>query len=107
MTIIHLNDENFEKEISKTNKPILVDFWADWCAPCKQISPILEEISQEKIEKIQIAKVNIDENPNTPTKYNVRGIPTLMIFNNGTLVDTKVGSIPKSLIVEWIDSVIN
>ena len=107
MTIIHLNDENFEKEISKTNKPILVDFWADWCAPCKQISPILEEISQEKIKKIQIAKVNIDENPNTPTKYNVRGIPTLMIFNNGKLVDTKVGSIPKSLIVEWIDSVIN
>ena len=96
-------DAIFEKDILDPKKHVLVDFWAEWCGPCKQIGPILEEISEEKNE-VQILKMNIDENPITPQKYGVRGIPTLMLFKDGKLIDTKVGSLPKSSLVEWIDS---
>ncbi|MBI28531.1 MAG: thioredoxin [Pelagibacteraceae bacterium] len=107
MSTLKLTDVNFEDEIVASQKPILVDFWAEWCGPCKQIGPILDEISEEKKEDIIIAKVNIDENPETPSKYGVRGIPTLMMFNKGKLVDTKVGSLPKSALNSWIDSIIS
>ena len=107
MSTLKLTDVNFEDEIVASQKPILVDFWAEWCGPCKQIGPILDEISEEKKEDIIIAKVNIDDNPETPSKYGVRGIPTLMMFNKGKLVDTKVGSLPKSALNSWIDSIIS
>ena len=103
MTIIQTNDANFEKDVLTSSIPTLVDFWAEWCGPCKQIGPILEEISEEKTNLIKIVKINIDENPSIPQKYGVRGIPTLMLFSNGELIDTKVGSLPKSSLNEWID----
>ena len=98
------NDSSFDKDISSSSLPVLIDFWAEWCGPCKQIGPILEEISVEKINDLNILKLNIDENPETPQKYGVRGIPTLMLFKNGNLIDTKVGSLPKSTLITWIDS---
>ena len=102
MATYSTTDENFEKDISEPNFLVLVDFWAEWCGPCKQVGPILEEIANEYESKIKILKINIDENPQTPQKYNVRGIPTLMIFKNGNLVDTKVGSLPKSALEAWL-----
>ena len=102
MTTYSTTDENFEKDISEPNFLVLVDFWAEWCGPCKQVGPILEEIANEYESKIKILKINIDENPQTPQKYNVRGIPTLMLFKNGNLVDTKVGSLPKSALEAWL-----
>ena len=102
-----VTDENFETEVLKASKPTLVDFWAEWCGPCKQIGPILEEISDEKKDVINIYKINIDNNPEMPQKYGVRGIPTLMFFNNGKLVDTKIGSQSKSSLNEWIESNLN
>ena len=107
MPTTQTNDSSFDKDVLASNLPTLVDFWAEWCGPCKQIGPILEEISKEKINLIKIVKINIDENPNTPQKYGVRGIPTLMFFNNGNLIDTKVGSLPKSTLNEWINSILN
>ena len=104
MPTTQTNDSSFDKDVLASNLPTLVDFWAEWCGPCKQIGPILEEISEDKINLIKIVKINIDKNPNTPQKYGVRGIPTLMFFNNGNLIDTKVGSLPKSSLNEWIDS---
>jgi thioredoxin 1 len=98
------SDKTFNKDIASSNTPVIIDFWAEWCGPCKQIGPILEEISDEKKNSITILKLNIDENPETPQKYGVRGIPTLMIFNKSELIDTKVGSLPKKAIIEWIDS---
>ena len=100
----NITDEGFETDVLKNEKPVLVDFWAEWCGPCKQIGPILEEISEEKKETIKILKLNIDENPETPQKYGVRGIPTLMMFRDGKLIDTKVGSLPKSSLIEWINN---
>ena len=97
------SDNTFEDDISSPSNLILVDFWAEWCGPCKQISPILEEIANEK-DNLNILKLNIDENPVTPQKYNVRGIPTLMLFKEGKLIDTKIGSLPKSSLVDWINS---
>ena len=95
-------DENFDSEVLKSSKPTLVDFWAEWCAPCKQVEPLLEEISNEMNDKLVIAKHNIDEEPNTPTKYGVRGIPTMLLFSGGELKATRVGASSKSSIVEWI-----
>ena len=97
------SDSTFQDDISSHSNLVLVDFWAEWCGPCKQISPILEEISNEK-ENLNILKLNIDENPVTPQKYNVRGIPTLMLFKDGKLIDTKIGSLPKSSLEDWINS---
>ena len=97
------SDSTFQDDISSQSNLVLVDFWAEWCGPCKQISPILEEIANEK-DNLNILKLNIDENPTTPQKYNVRGIPTLMLFKDGKLIDTKIGSLPKSTLSDWIDS---
>ena len=106
MTTASTSDHNFEKDVIKSNLPVIVDFWAEWCGPCKQIGPILEQISDEKKDLINFYKINIDENPEMPQKYGVRGIPTLMFFNEGKLIDTKVGSLPKSLINEWIENIL-
>ena len=107
MSTFTINDSNFDDEIKNSHLPILVDFWAEWCGPCKQIGPILEEISEEKQNKIKIVKLNIDENPITQQKYGVRGIPTLILFKNGNLFDSKVGSMPKSSLNEWLDQCLN
>ena len=102
MATVNVTDENFDTEVLKSDKPILVDFWAEWCGPCKQIGPTLEEISNEMTHEITIAKHNIDNEPNTPTKYGVRGIPTMLLFKGGELKATKVGATTKSNIVSWI-----
>ena len=101
MSTINITDKNFESEVIKSDKPVVVDFWAEWCGPCKQIGPILEEISDE-LSEVVIAKHNIDTEPNTPTKYGVRGIPTMLLFSKGELKATKVGATTKSNIVAWI-----
>ena len=103
MAIAKVTDQAFQAEVLESDKPVLVDYWAEWCGPCKQIAPILEEIDQELGDKVKIAKVNIDENPNTPGQYGVRGIPTLMLFNGGEVAATKVGAAPKSQIVSWLN----
>tara|TARA_B100001778_G_C18224665_1_gene466098 strand:+ start:25 stop:345 length:321 start_codon:yes stop_codon:yes gene_type:complete len=97
-----ITDESFETDVIKSDKPTVVDFWAEWCGPCKQIGPVLEEISEEMKDQVIIAKHNIDNEPNTPTKYGIRGIPTMLLFKNGSLAATKVGATTKSNIVEWI-----
>ncbi len=102
MTIIETSDKTFDSDVLKSDKPVVVDFWAEWCGPCKAIAPMLDEMATEMAEVIQIAKVNIDDNPLTPTKYGVRGIPTLMLFKNGELAATKVGALPKSKLKEWV-----
>ena len=107
MTTRTTKDENFENDVLKSKTLTLVDFWAEWCGPCKQISPLLEEIAAEKTNVLKVVKLNIDENPQTPQKYGVNGIPTLMLFKNGELLDTKVGSMPKSILVEWIEESLN
>jgi len=104
MTIIQVSDDTFDNDVLKNDKSVLVDFYADWCGPCKMVAPILEEISDEMKDKLIIAKHNIDDNPNVPTRYGVRGIPTMLLFKDGKLVDTKVGAIPKKNIKEWLDS---
>ena len=101
------NDAHFENDVISCSTPVLVDFWAEWCGPCKVIGPILEEISVERKELIKIMKLNIDENQEIAQKYGVRGIPTLMFFNNGKLIDTRVGSLPKSSLDAWLDSLLN
>ena len=98
------NDSTFGQDIQSSNIPVVVDFWAEWCGPCKQIGPILEEIAEEKKGTVRILKLNIDENPETPQKYSVQGIPTLMLFKEGKLIDRKIGSLPKSTLINWIDS---
>ncbi|MBA1337936.1 MAG: thioredoxin 1 [Pelagibacterales bacterium] len=97
-----ITDESFEADVIKSQVPTVVDFWAEWCGPCKQIGPALEEISDEMKDKVVIAKHNIDEQPNTPTKYGIRGIPTMLLFKGGELKATKVGATTKSNILEWI-----
>jgi len=104
MTTYATNDDNFEKDITDSKVPVLVDFWAEWCGPCKQIGPILEEIAVEQESKIKVLKINIDENPQTPQKFGVRGIPTLMFFKEGKLIESKVGSLPKTALEAWIQA---
>jgi|TARA_B110000263_G_scaffold226812_1_gene218706 thioredoxin 1 len=101
-----VTDDTFELDVLRADGPVLVDFWAEWCGPCKQIAPSLDEISEELEGKVSLAKVNIDENPETPSKYGVRGIPTLMLFKDGEVASTKVGALPKSKLKEWVESVI-
>ncbi|MCC6597896.1 MAG: thioredoxin [Alphaproteobacteria bacterium] len=102
MSSIAVTDSAFESEVLKSDKPVVVDFWAEWCGPCKVLSPIMDELALEMNDKVKVVKVNIDESPEAPSKYGVRGIPTLMIFKNGQLVDTRVGNMPKSQLSEWI-----
>jgi thioredoxin 1 len=101
-----ISDTSFETDVLKASGPVLVDFWAEWCGPCKQIAPFLEEIATDMGAKLTVAKLNIDDNPMTPSRYNVRGIPTLMIFKNGEVAAIKVGALPKSKLVEWIQTAI-
>ena len=103
MSTIQISDETFEENVIKNGQPIIVDFWAEWCGPCKQIGPILEEISDEYSDKITIGKLDVDENPETAGKFQIRGIPTMLLFNNGELIDTKVGMSSKADLTEWID----
>ncbi|MDE0991920.1 MAG: thioredoxin TrxA [Rhodospirillales bacterium] len=101
---IEVTDASFDADVLNAEGPVLVDFWAEWCGPCKQISPALEEMATEMGGKVTIAKVNIDDNPGVPSKYGVRGIPTLILFKNGEVAATKVGALPKSQLVEWVES---
>lgn len=102
MATVKVTDDSFETDVLKSNTPVLVDFWAEWCGPCKQIGPALEELAKEYEGKLTIAKINIDNDPMTPGRYGVRGIPTLMVFRGGKVVDTRVGAMPKSKMAEWI-----
>ena len=102
--IMHVTDESFESEVLSADTPVLVDYWAEWCAPCKAIAPVLEQIAQEYDGKLRIAKLNIDDNPSTPPKYGIRGIPTLMLFKGGNVEATKVGALSKSQLAAFLDS---
>ncbi|MGC2855071.1 thioredoxin TrxA [Novispirillum sp. DQ9] len=101
-----VTDDSFEQDVLKADMPVLVDFWAEWCGPCRQIAPALEDLSKDLGDKVTVAKLNIDENPTTPTKYGVRGIPTLMVFKGGQVAATKIGALPKSKLYEWVESVL-
>lgn len=101
--IVHVTDESFENEVLKSDSPVLVDYWAEWCSPCKLIAPVLEEIATEYSGRLKVAKLNIDENPDTPPKYGIRGIPTLMLFKNGHVEATKVGALSKSQLSAFLD----
>ena len=104
MTTFETNDQNFEQDIATQNITVLVDFGAEWCGPCKQLDPILEEIATEKSDTLKVFKLNIDQNPMTPQKFGIRGIPTIMLFKEGKLIDTKVGNLPKTALENWINS---
>jgi thioredoxin 1 len=103
---VAVSDSSFETDVLKSDKPVLVDFWAEWCGPCKMIGPVLEDVAGEMASQLTIAKVNIDENPMVPSKYGVRGIPTLILFKGGQIVDTKVGAMPKSQLVQWLQGAV-
>ena len=102
--IVQLTDDSFDTDVISATGPVLVDFWAEWCGPCKMIGPSLEELSEEYGEKIKIVKVNVDENPNSPSQLGVRGIPALFLFKDGVVISNKTGAAPKASLKEWIDS---
>lgn len=104
MEVIKVTDETFNEEVLKSDKPVVVDFWAEWCGPCRVVAPVLEEVAKELGDTAVVAKLNIDENPETPALFGVRSIPTLMLFKDGKVADTKVGIQSKAQIVEWIKS---
>ena len=102
MSLQSVTDSDFENEVVNADSPVLVDFWAEWCGPCKTLLPLVEEIAEEMKGKIKVVKINIEEAPETPTKYGLRGVPTLMLFKGGKVVDTRVGRMPKSQLTEWL-----
>lgn len=102
--IVYVSDDTFEEEVLKSSTPVLVDYWAEWCGPCKMIAPLLDDIAGEYAGRLKVAKLNIDENPNTPPRYGIRGIPTLMLFKDGNVEATKVGALSKSQLTAFIDT---
>ncbi|GHG75645.1 thioredoxin [Alishewanella longhuensis] len=102
--ILQVSDDSFETDVLKAEVPVLVDFWAEWCGPCKMIAPILDDVATEYAGKVAVAKVNIDQNPNTPPKFGIRGIPTLLLFKNGQVAATKVGALSKTQLKQFLDS---
>lgn len=103
MSLNAVTDSDFETEVINADGPVLVDFWAEWCGPCKTLMPIVEEVANEMGDKIKVVKMNIEEAPETPTKYGLRGVPTLMLFKGGKVVDTRVGGMPKTQLTEWLE----
>ena len=101
-----VSDSTFDETVLRASEPVLVDFWAEWCGPCKMIAPFLDDLATDMVEKVKVAKVNIDENPQTPRKYGVRGIPTMILFKGGQVAATKIGALPKSKLYEWVESVL-
>ena len=101
--IVHISDESFAEEVLRSEKPVLIDYWAEWCGPCKMIAPVLDEIATEYSERLKVVKLNIDDNPQTPPKYGIRGIPTLMVFKNGVVEATKVGAVSKAQLTIFIE----
>ncbi|MEX2616020.1 MAG: thioredoxin TrxA [Alphaproteobacteria bacterium] len=106
MATVKVSDDDFDKSVLGAGQPVLVDFWAEWCGPCKMIAPALEEIATDMAGKLTIAKLNIDDNPQTPAKYGVRGIPTLILFKDGQVAATKVGALAKTQLAQWVESVV-
>jgi thioredoxin 1 len=106
MKTTKVTDSTFDTEVLRSTNPVLVDFWAEWCSPCKMIAPSLDDLAADMSGKVTVAKLNIDENPQTPMKYGVRGIPTLILFKDGQVAATKIGALPKSKLYEWVESVI-
>jgi thioredoxin 1 len=102
MSTVKVTDDTFEQDVLKAEKPVLVDFWAEWCGPCKQIAPALEQIADELAGQVTVAKLDIEESPTTPSRYGVRGIPTMMLFKGGQMASMKVGAMPKNKILEWL-----
>ena len=101
--IVHIRDESFDEEVLQSERPVLIDYWAEWCGPCKMIAPVLDEIATEYSDRLKVVKLNIDDNPQTPPKYGIRGIPTLMVFKNGQVEATKVGAVSKAQLTTFLD----